>query len=90
MQIRSFHFIVAMVAGWLQREQGTVIEYLKEENRVLREHIGSKRIRFSDSQRRRLARKGKLVGRRGLSNLGLRRDAGYHLAMVPPAGGAEV
>ena len=36
MQIRSFHFIVAMVAGWLQREQGTVIEYLKEENRVLR------------------------------------------------------
>ena len=33
MQIRSFHFIVAMVAGWLQREQGTVIEYLKEENR---------------------------------------------------------
>ncbi len=70
MQIRSFHFIVAMVAGWLQREQGTVIEYLKEENRVLREHISSKRIRFSDSQRRRLARKGKLVGRRGLSNLG--------------------
>ena len=70
MQIRSFHFIVAMVAGWLQREQGTVIEYLKEENRVLREHIGSKRIRFSDSQRTRLARKGKLGGRRGLSNLG--------------------
>ena len=78
MEIRCFHFIVAMVAGWLQREQGTVIEYLKEENRVLREHIGSKRIRFSDSQRRRLARKGKLVGRRGLCSsqgrqLGLQR-----------------
>ena len=32
-QVRSFHFIVAMVAGWLQREQGAVIEYLKEENK---------------------------------------------------------
>ena len=38
MKIRSFHFIVAMVAGWLQREQGAVIEYLREENRVLYEN----------------------------------------------------
>jgi len=90
MQIRSFHFIVAMVAGWLQREQGTVIEYLKEENRVLREHIGSKRIRFSDSQRRRLARIRKVGGQERAIQPRLRRDAGYHLAMVPPAGGAEV
>ncbi len=36
MQIRSFHFIVAIVAGWLGRQQEAVIEYLKEENRVLR------------------------------------------------------
>ena len=35
MKICSFHFIVAMVAGWLQREQEAAIEYLKEENRVL-------------------------------------------------------
>ena len=36
-QIGSLHFIIALVAGWLQREQGAVLEYLKEENRVLRE-----------------------------------------------------
>lgn len=30
MPVRSFHFIVAMVAGWLQREQEATIEYLKE------------------------------------------------------------
>ena len=59
-----------MVAGWLQREQGEVIAYLKEENKVLREQLGGAQIKFTDSQRRRLARKGKLVGRRGLLDLG--------------------
>ena len=70
MEIRSLHFVIAMVAGWLQREQGGVIAYLKEENKVLREQLGEKRIKFTDSQRRRLARTGKLVGRRGLVDLG--------------------
>ena len=60
MEMRSLHFVIAMVAGWLQREQGEVIAYLKEENNVLREQLGEKRIKFTDSQRRRLARTGKL------------------------------
>ncbi len=66
MEIRSWHFIVAMVAGWLCREQEAVIEYLREEHKVLREQLGTRRLRFTDAQRRRLARKGKLVGGRGL------------------------
>lgn len=70
MQIGSLHFVIALVAGWLQREQGAVLEYLKEENRVLREHLGAKRILFTDAQRRRLARRGKAVGGRGLRELG--------------------
>ena len=59
-----------MVAGWLQREQGAVIAYLKEANKVLREQLGEKRIKFTDPQRRRLARKGRLIGRRWLLDLG--------------------
>jgi hypothetical protein len=55
-----------MVAGWLQREQGEVTAYLKEENKLLREQLGETQIKFTDSQRRRLARRGKRVGRRGL------------------------
>ena len=47
-----------------------MLEYLKEENRVLREHLGAKRILFTDAQRRRLARRGKPVGGRGLRELG--------------------
>jgi putative transposase len=70
MAIGSYHFIVAIVAAWLTREQASVIEYLQEENKVLREQLGGKRLRFTNAQRRRLARKGKLVGRRGLRELG--------------------
>jgi hypothetical protein len=35
------------VAGWINRHQQDVIEYLKEENRIQRELLGSKRPRFA-------------------------------------------
>ena len=56
--------LLLTVAGWLNREQQAVIEYLVEENRALREQIGSRRIRLTDDQRRRLAALGKVLGRR--------------------------
>src|SRR5262245_63991342 len=42
---------------------------LREENRVLREQIGARRMRFNDDQRRRLARKAKKLSRRLLSQV---------------------
>ncbi len=42
----------------------TIIEYLREENRVLREQLGGRRVRFNDDQRRRLASKAKGLGRK--------------------------
>jgi putative transposase len=62
--------LVAVLAGWLNEEYRAVIEYLQEENRVLRELHGKRRLRFSDDQRRRLAAKGKALGRRALRELG--------------------
>ena len=53
-------------AGWVNRSQQTVIEYLQEENRVLREQLGGKRLLFTDRQRRRLATKARAIGRNGL------------------------
>ncbi len=50
----------------MNRHQQAVIEFLKEENRVLLEQLGGKPRRFTDTQRVRLARKAKLVGRRRL------------------------
>jgi hypothetical protein len=58
-----------MFAGWVNRDQQEVIEYLQEENRVLREQLGGRRIRFTDVQRRRLARRARRVGRRGLAEI---------------------
>src|SRR5262249_58378676 len=60
-------FVVLFCAGWVQRQQQAVIVYLLEENRVLRAAHGSRRLRLTDDQRRRLAVKGKVVGRRRLA-----------------------
>ncbi len=62
--------MLVAVAGWVNREQLVIVDYLKEENRVLRELHGKRRLRFTDDQRRRLAVKGKTLGRRLLRNIG--------------------
>ena len=46
--------LVLMFAGWVNREQLAVIDDLREENAVLREQMGSRRLRLNDDQRRRL------------------------------------
>ena len=43
-----FSFLIVSVSGWLNRRQQQVIEYLVEENRVLRAQIGRHRLRFTD------------------------------------------
>jgi len=58
------------MAGWMNERQQQVIEYLQEENRVLREQRGKRRLRFTDDQRRRLAVKAKVLGRKTLTELG--------------------
>jgi hypothetical protein len=54
--------IATALTGWMNRQQQDVIEYLREEVRVLKELQGKKRLRFTDDQRRRLARKAKRIG----------------------------
>ena len=67
--LQPFHFLVITLAGWLNRQQQAVIDYLMEENRVLKEQLEGRRLRFTDEQRMRLAVKAKLLGRRGLDEL---------------------
>jgi putative transposase len=64
-----FQLALLMFSGWVNRHQLDVIEYLQEENRVLKERLGGRRIRFTDAERRRLARKALLLGRRVLKEL---------------------
>jgi transposase InsO family protein len=66
----QLQFLMLIFAGWVNRSQQAVIEYLQEENRVLREQLGGKRLMFTDGQRRRLAAKAKGIGRKGLFEIG--------------------
>jgi hypothetical protein len=50
-------FVIFLLAGWISRQQLIVIEYLKAENRMLRERLKGRSLRFSDSERALLARK---------------------------------
>jgi transposase InsO family protein len=60
--------LLMMLAGWLNRHQQDVIEYLREENKILRESLGKKRLLLNDPQKMRLARLGKRLGREVLSH----------------------
>ena len=64
-----FRLLLICLAGWLNQQQQDAIEYLQEENRVLREQLSGKRLRFSDDQRRRLAVRAKRLGWRMLHEL---------------------
>ena len=62
--------MLIVLAGWINRQQQEVIEYLRTVNTVLQEKLGKNRILLTDDQRRRLAVKGKILGRNNSSKLG--------------------
>ena len=53
----------------MNQQQQLEIEYLRDENTVLREQLGRRCLRLKDDQRRRLVVKAKGLGRRALSQL---------------------
>jgi putative transposase len=61
-------FLAAWIGTWLARRQERLIGYLREENRVLLERLGGK-VYLTDPERRRLARIGKVVGRKALGEV---------------------
>lgn len=67
--LKPWHLLLLALAGWINREQQRVIEYLITENQVLKEKLGKKRIILNDDQRRRLAVKGKILGRKMLEEI---------------------
>ena len=58
-----FHVMLVVLSEYVRREQEKQIEYLQVESQILREKIGGSRVLLSDNQRRRLAVKGKALGR---------------------------
>lgn len=67
--LQPLHLLLIMFAGWVNRHQLNVIHYLQEENCLLEERLGRRRIRFIDAERRRLARKAYALCRKVLAEL---------------------
>ena len=68
--LQPWQLLFAILAGWVNQQQQDVIEYLRTENQILKEKLGKKRILLNDDQRRRLAVKGKVLGRKILETIG--------------------
>src|SRR4030095_8863802 len=61
--------VLAVLTGWLDRQERQALAYLMEENRVLRRQLGRQRLQFTDADRRRLGTLGHRVGRRVLRQI---------------------
>ena len=62
-------YLIVTLALWLNRQQQEVIDYLKEENRLLKAKLGGRTIQFTDPERRRLAVRAKVIGGKVLQQL---------------------
>jgi len=62
--LRPWQLLLVTLAGWINRQQNDVIAFIQEENRILKSKRMGKRGRFTDDERRRLAVKGKVLGRK--------------------------
>ena len=68
--LQPWHLFFLILTSWINRKQQEVIEYVRTENQVLHEKLGKKRILLNDDQRRRLAVKGRILGRKRLEEVG--------------------
>ena len=68
--LQPWQLLLVILAGWVNRQQQQIIEFQRTEIEVLKEKLGKKRIILSDDQRRRLAVKAKVLGRKVLEEIG--------------------
>ena len=67
--LQPWQLLLLILAGWINRHQQEVLEYLRAESQMLKEILGKRRILLTDDQRRRLAVKGKILGRKALQEI---------------------
>ncbi len=68
--LQPWQLIVIILASWINRQQQQKIDCLETQLAVVKEQFGNKRILLTDDQRRRIAVKGKALGREQLSQIG--------------------
>jgi putative transposase len=68
--LQPWQLLLSIIAGWIHDDQQKKIEFLQSLVQVLEEKLGKKRVLLNDDQRRRLAVKGNILGRKLLSEIG--------------------
>src|SRR5215831_15256737 len=69
MILHPLQLVLAVLSGWLNEHQAHVVDYLREENRLLKQQLRGQRLRLSDDDRRRLAAKGAMLARHLLADV---------------------
>ena len=67
--VQPLTLLVVAIAGWLQRDHQAAIVYLLEANKILKARLCGRKLRLTDDERRRLAVKGKALGRKLLAEV---------------------
>jgi helix-turn-helix protein len=65
----ALQWLLLVLTSWLERREREVVGYLVVENRLLRRQLGTRRVRLTDADRRRLAVRAIRVGRRTLREI---------------------
>ena len=65
----ALQMVMGVLTGWLERREREAVAYLIEENRLLRRQLGTRRLRLTDDDRRRLAAWEYRVGRAALQEI---------------------
>ena len=65
----ALQMVLCVLTGWLDRREREAVAYLIEENQLLRRQLGTRRLRLTDDDRRRLAARAYQVGRTALREI---------------------
>ena len=68
--LQPWQLLLVILAGWVNQQQQQIIDFQRTEIEVLKEKLQKRRIILNDDQRRRLAVKGKVLGRKVLETIG--------------------
>ena len=63
------NFLMVVFAGWLNRQQQGAIDCLETKNEILKSQLKGRRLQLRDEDRRRLAEKGRALGRKLLAEV---------------------
>jgi hypothetical protein len=65
----ALQMVLCVLTGWLDRREREAVAYLIEENRCLQRQLGTRRLRLTDDDRRRLAARAYRLGRAALREI---------------------